>query len=353
MRRTGNTRTGNAVGNGVDAAAALDLLECDPSSIMWSKGGGSLGSQARSGGRQKSAAQLAREQYEAQAQERQARQAPVDLLDLDSPAQAAASSASGVQLLDMGQAGQAGGQQTWPGEVVLARYGPHGGFYRARVVRVYSSRGSSLADVEWLRPQAGCIANAQFLSTSGMDETLHRNGLQVGVDTRSLNAGTADGSRAPALAAVSMPPPPLSPLAPSAPASVAVLPPSRAAAAPGGSSAPVADLLDFQGPEAGTQDLLGGDAVVSTSMPGGLGGVVFPSTQTTAAAAAWGSPSSSPTATGAMNGTATGQAWTGLGQWPQQPTQMIRGRASQQERFGFVSDMISQASDSSAANING
>mmetsp|Transcript_128937 Transcript_128937/g.248408 ORF Transcript_128937/g.248408 Transcript_128937/m.248408 type:complete len:357 (-) Transcript_128937:39-1109(-) len=354
-------RSGNASSNGVDAAAALDLLECDPSSLVWPTKG-------RPGGRRdKSAAQLAREQYEAQAQARQvARQAPVDLLDLDSPAHATTSSTSGAQLLDMDQGG--GGQRSgappgrglWPGDVILARYGPNGSFFRAKVVRVYSSRGSSLADVEWLRPQAGSGTTAQFVCSTGMDETLHGVGLQVGVDTQGLNsAGPSDGVRAPTVAPVSAPPPPLTPLAAAA-AAVASKPvatasaalPSRAGATSSASSATVTDLLDLQADS--TPDLLGGDAVMLSGAPGGFGGATFPNSQPTAGASLWGGPGT-PTATGGMAGTGTSQGWNGLGQWPQQQTQSpVQRLASQQERsFGFVSDMISQASDSSAANMRG
>lgn len=360
-------KTSNASSNGVDAAAALDLLECDPSSLVWpTKGGGGLTGQGRPGGRrEKSAAQLAREQYEAQAQARQAWQAPVDLLDLDSPAQASTSVTSGTQLLDMGQDG--GGQRSgaplgrglWPGDVVFARYGPNGNFFRAKVVRVYSSRGSSLADVEWLRPQAGCGTTSQFVCSTGLDETLHGVGLQVGVDTQSFNsAGVNNGIRAPTMAPVGAPPPPLTPLA--APAGAAAKPaatasaalPSRAGAAGSESTATVTDLLDLQADD--TPDLLGGDAVLSDA-PGGYGGGTFPSLQSAMGAGFLSGPVS-PTATGGMAGsaTATSQGWNGLGHWPQQQTQFVQRLASQQERsFGFVSDMISQASHSSAANMQG
>ncbi|CAE7299796.1 unnamed protein product [Symbiodinium microadriaticum] len=83
----------------------------------------------------------------------------------------------------------------WAGDTVLARYGPNGRFFRARVVRVYSSRGSSLADVEWLRTQDSRSGD-EFLGPL-QDELLHRNGLQVGTEVRALaSSGSARSSAA-------------------------------------------------------------------------------------------------------------------------------------------------------------
>lgn len=174
----------------VRAAVALDLLECDPSAVLSHPLGGRAGRQRGD----KSAARLALERYKEELR-RQA-QVPADLLQFDSPQAAApsgfAAAASGagvrapaasIALSEVDACGQQDG--LWPGDTVLARYGSGGGFYRARVVRVYSSRGAALADVEWLRPQvtSPAAASEDFLcNVAGGDETLHRQGLQVDVD---------------------------------------------------------------------------------------------------------------------------------------------------------------------------
>mmetsp|Transcript_123296 Transcript_123296/g.356264 ORF Transcript_123296/g.356264 Transcript_123296/m.356264 type:complete len:444 (-) Transcript_123296:95-1426(-) len=204
----------------VGAAACLDLLQSDPASVLSRP----LGGRQRG---EKSAAKLARERYEAELRRSQA--APVDLLDFDDspptasapsqPAPAAppatlaspaafspASPTSGWEVYSSPPVGGAcsGGASAssaspvsadvdpaaavglWPGDTVMARYGPSGGHYRARVVRVYSNRGSIWADVEWLRPQAFGVppgeAGEFLCNDAAADETMHRHGLQVGRD---------------------------------------------------------------------------------------------------------------------------------------------------------------------------
>lgn len=85
----------------------------------------------------------------------------------------------------------------WPGDSVKARYDPDGVFYHARVVRVYNSRGSVFADVEWLQPLATTPAhrhheylrNSRLQNASRLDNAIQRRGL-VGVDVISPNAKT-------------------------------------------------------------------------------------------------------------------------------------------------------------------
>ncbi|CAJ1330331.1 unnamed protein product [Effrenium voratum] len=157
------------------AATALRLLECNPESLLRT-------------GRQ-SAAKLARQRYEELVKAPQRG----DLLDFETPTCAPK---------DPGEAESLPGSvpgNLWPGDTVLARYGVGGRFFRARVVRVYSSRGSSLADVEWLSLQGAPWDES--LSPS-LDAALHRHGLQVGTDLRSL-----EGSRPQAFPALSGAPP--------------------------------------------------------------------------------------------------------------------------------------------------
>jgi len=75
----------------------------------------------------------------------------------------------------------------FPGQIVLARYGPTGAFYRARVLHSYSSGGRELADVVWLRPDASQVGHQQFLSSDGLDEAANRTGLEVGVTVHRLD----------------------------------------------------------------------------------------------------------------------------------------------------------------------
>mmetsp|Transcript_63563 Transcript_63563/g.151608 ORF Transcript_63563/g.151608 Transcript_63563/m.151608 type:complete len:302 (+) Transcript_63563:149-1054(+) len=104
----------------------------------------------------------------------------------------------------------------YPGEIVLARYGPQGSWYRARVVNSYRSAGRGWADIEWLRPEAeATVGSRQFLCTSGLDETAHRIGLEVGVNV--FRPTFAQGAPTPLKAARSSAP---SPAAVASPASL-------------------------------------------------------------------------------------------------------------------------------------
>mmetsp|Transcript_113737 Transcript_113737/g.361444 ORF Transcript_113737/g.361444 Transcript_113737/m.361444 type:complete len:328 (-) Transcript_113737:141-1124(-) len=152
--------------------------------------------------------------------------------------------------------GGASGTGLWPGETVLARYVANGSWYRARIVRVYSSRGASLADIEWLRPQASSPVTLQthseFLCNAPgeppPDETLHRHGLQVETDIR--RPGSSD--HAPlaqrlGAAAARTGAPEASPAASATSFASAVAVASDSSGGGGGSAsgAPIADLLDF------------------------------------------------------------------------------------------------------------
>jgi len=197
------------------AAAALGLLECDPASVLWSRGVAGSSAGGHQPARHKSAAKLARQRYE-EALAGKAALAPADLLDL-SPSSRSPQGDSPVGL--------------WPGDTVLARFGPGGSFYHARVVRVYSSRGCSLVDVEYIRPppQAGGDA-------SGGETPLHGNGLQVGTDVRRPGAGDRQHWE-------QAPPP-----AAAAPALLPELGRSSSPAPLTGVAASLPDLLEFQGP---------------------------------------------------------------------------------------------------------
>eukprot|EP00913_Durusdinium_trenchii_P006913 g6503.t1 len=166
-----------AIGGRANAATALRLLECNPESLLPSRGPGRT-----------SAAKLARQRYE---EALKANAVQGDLLDFDTPTTtpkgASAASQTEVEVGDITWPGSSP-STLWPGDVVLARYGPHGAFYRARVVRVYSSRGMSLADVEWIRQDD--LANDVL--SHAFDESQHRHGLQVGTEVRSIQeAGLA------------------------------------------------------------------------------------------------------------------------------------------------------------------
>mmetsp|Transcript_67358 Transcript_67358/g.217496 ORF Transcript_67358/g.217496 Transcript_67358/m.217496 type:complete len:376 (-) Transcript_67358:161-1288(-) len=340
----------------VGAAAALALLECDPSSVLVRPLGGRKG---------RSAAALARELYT----EALETQPPADLLEFDSPAAtssaavadpavtmppvvaavaSAASPASQGAREPMVQLDTASG--LWPGDVVLARYGPRGVFYRARIVRVYSRNGASLADVEWLRPPADCREDGEYLTGVGadLDDTRHRHALQVDRDLRSAHGGShAHGAGSPETQL---------PRATAAP--TPFLPPPPGPSRPAGSAAPASalpDLLDLQGTPAEATDLLGGNSPAPAAAaapqavpaapgvgapgvwttpgswaplqpgPGGCDGAGGPS------AAAWAAPNA--VARSPMPA-------TGL-----QPLGTVPPQALQPERFGFVSDMISRATD--------
>ncbi|CAE7612348.1 unnamed protein product [Symbiodinium necroappetens] len=167
------------------AATALRLLECNPDSLLSRPLGGRV-----------SAAKLARMQYQERL-EAKAGDAHGDLLDFED-------GSAGSEPATSSQASAPYRNETlpgfvpetlWAGDTVLARYGPNGRFFRARVVRVYSSRGSSLADVEWLRTQDSRSGD-EFLGPL-QDELLHRNGLQVGTEVRALaSSGSARSSAA-------------------------------------------------------------------------------------------------------------------------------------------------------------
>lgn len=187
----------------VDAAAALDLLECDTSTLLPANGPGLEASTlsptlnhlgptkssfcaseitAGRGQHGKSAAQRAREIYAKAAEG--ASGSCSDVIDggslVDGPASGSADIASIAST-------SAIHENLWPGDVVLARYGPNGHFYGARIVRVYNSVGIPVVDVEWLRPQAITQPGIPCLYNSTLDETLHRFELCVRDDIRRCN----------------------------------------------------------------------------------------------------------------------------------------------------------------------
>eukprot|EP00424_Heterocapsa_rotundata_P001367 CAMPEP_0168672296 /NCGR_PEP_ID=MMETSP0503-20121227/22559_1 /TAXON_ID=89963 /ORGANISM="Heterocapsa rotundata, Strain SCCAP K-0483" /LENGTH=260 /DNA_ID=CAMNT_0008716613 /DNA_START=30 /DNA_END=812 /DNA_ORIENTATION=- len=222
---------------GASAALALEILECDPQDLL-----------SRPLGGRRSAAKLARERYEQAL--RAAMKAPADLLDFDSPPAAASSAAPAFDpdpfgadpLAASGSAASSpsrpqGGAPSglWPGDTVMARYGRGGSFYRARVIRVYSRDGSTLADVEWVRPQAGARGDREYLRNGDghMDETLHRYELQVGTDIRRI-PGSSPGSGGGCPAAAT---PPM--------AVVPAMPPPPGRTTPAVGAAAVPDLLDL------------------------------------------------------------------------------------------------------------
>lgn len=123
-----------------------------------------------------------------------------------------------------------------PGERVLARYA-NGKFYHAHIVRIYNKNGCALADVEWLRPRADSSCDRHHLCSTGLDETMHRDGLPVEVDLCRLTTSDADAFHDKSTCTTQKPPTP----APSAVCSL-VLP----------------DLLDVHGvPDAKVPDYLG------------------------------------------------------------------------------------------------
>lgn len=313
----------------VNAAAALDLLVCDPATLLVPQWGGIAGR------KDKSAAKLAREQYE----QLLATKVPDDLLDLDTPA--ASSSAACPFLLSASDAPVTGEALPclWPGDVVMARYGHNGGFYTARVVRVYSSRGASLVDVEWLRPQAGAPATRIHVCSTGQDETQNCIGLEVGKAVRR-----ASDSQAHAVPPVGIAIPAQRPSAVPAPA------PSLPARKETGLSPLLPDLLDLQGPAEASRsapDLLG--SAMDTGIPvagqlplagmqNGAWGNAAPTAlmeaprlpRVSADVVVPGMPLASPVAQPAP-----------------MPAQKVT-ETRQKERFSFVSDMILQAADTAA-----
>jgi len=224
----------------VGAAAALQLLECDASKVVGGatvlsaateKNIGASGATAtasiegnRRGGR--SAAALARLQYEEALQSQRQAAAREDLLHLDSPAassaepsepallQTAIAAAVGVAAEPWGKASletapeggdiaAAPGSCLWPGDTVLAKYNVKGDFYRARIVRVYSRGGCSLADVEWLRPpQAEAVGGNSsgsglyltLAAEGGANNDLRRQGLRVDADIQRLPPQASHGN---------------------------------------------------------------------------------------------------------------------------------------------------------------
>eukprot|EP00931_Biecheleriopsis_adriatica_P079309 TRINITY_DN52713_c0_g1_i1.p1 TRINITY_DN52713_c0_g1~~TRINITY_DN52713_c0_g1_i1.p1 ORF type:complete len:284 (-),score=58.97 TRINITY_DN52713_c0_g1_i1:112-918(-) len=66
------------------------------------------------------------------------------------------------------------------GEVVLAKYGQTERFYWAKVMRVFKSGGQDLCDLGWLRPQAGSPGGPLYVCSDGHDETLH--GERLGLE---------------------------------------------------------------------------------------------------------------------------------------------------------------------------
>eukprot|EP00812_Abedinium_dasypus_P008987 NODE_2709_length_890_cov_334.182036.p1 GENE.NODE_2709_length_890_cov_334.182036~~NODE_2709_length_890_cov_334.182036.p1 ORF type:complete len:185 (-),score=33.65 NODE_2709_length_890_cov_334.182036:161-715(-) len=122
---------------------------------------------------------------------------PIDLLGIDTLAADCGSAPSaplcselltGDAVVAMSTA-NARADACWPGDTVLATYGRFGRFYRARVVRVYSRSGCSLVDIEWLRPQASALVDSSYVCAAGLDESLHRDGLEMGVEVRRIVEG--------------------------------------------------------------------------------------------------------------------------------------------------------------------
>lgn len=293
------------------ASTALRLLECNPESLL-------APDASRRGGRL-SAAKLARQRYE---EALKANAVQGDLLEFDTPSSASKVAEENAGPHDfeasrlapclapadgyLGSLGSAPERtertvSPWPGDVVLARYSPHDAFYRARVVRVYSSRGLSLADVEWLRQGEDLSGLGRDFLGSSLDEVgLHRHGLQVGTDLRSLQAAESQPSQ------------------PSRPSQESRRQPEVQEAAP---NIVLPDLLDFS-PEERPR------------------GTEFPHTS--------GGPS-------ALLPEALDFAGAGLGinaspvRSPDGTTSLAKQVAAvkPEERFGFVSDLILQASDGS------
>eukprot|EP00927_Polykrikos_kofoidii_P065830 TRINITY_DN61548_c0_g1_i1.p1 TRINITY_DN61548_c0_g1~~TRINITY_DN61548_c0_g1_i1.p1 ORF type:complete len:338 (-),score=32.37 TRINITY_DN61548_c0_g1_i1:282-1295(-) len=197
----------NAQSDGAAAAAALEILHCDPESLIAPSSSIGVGavpastSTVRSGERS-SAAKLARERY-AEALSAKAPVAPTPADDLIDLGTSTAGGSSDLITLDKDTPSPEQPSGPWPGDVVLARYGIGGkSFYRARVVRVYSNRGSALVDVEWLRPPDGVLADRYYAWWSGADETKNKNGLHIENDLQSLPNVTRGSVRSGGEAAV-------------------------------------------------------------------------------------------------------------------------------------------------------
>eukprot|EP00930_Biecheleria_cincta_P057798 TRINITY_DN43674_c0_g1_i1.p1 TRINITY_DN43674_c0_g1~~TRINITY_DN43674_c0_g1_i1.p1 ORF type:complete len:306 (-),score=55.75 TRINITY_DN43674_c0_g1_i1:175-1026(-) len=67
-----------------------------------------------------------------------------------------------------------------PREVVLAKYGQTDRYYWATVTRAHrAGNGDELCDIGWLRPQAGSPGGPRYACSDGHDETLHAERLGV------------------------------------------------------------------------------------------------------------------------------------------------------------------------------
>eukprot|EP00931_Biecheleriopsis_adriatica_P096303 TRINITY_DN69961_c0_g1_i1.p1 TRINITY_DN69961_c0_g1~~TRINITY_DN69961_c0_g1_i1.p1 ORF type:complete len:350 (+),score=56.22 TRINITY_DN69961_c0_g1_i1:101-1150(+) len=320
------------------AATALDLLSCNPDSLLSRPLGGRL-----------SAAKLARQRYEeALGAKASGDQVQGDLLEFDSPKAAPAAPPSSDAALAStapppdvpATAGQIGGVPgtLWPGDTVMARYGPGGSFFRARVVRVYSNRGCSLVDVEWMRAQeAG--PNCFDCLGAGFDESWHRNGLQVGVDVfLPAGGGSAPSNAAPparALGSCASPAPP----------------PALVPASVSSSSSLLPDLLDLT-PNIEVQPTNCID-VQGVGMPGHVPFGAAPPTMLAGQLPLVGqlpvmpAPGRSPTAPSTMGASNYGNG-SPAGAYAANAATASGSPGGSQDRFNFVSDIIFQAADAQA-----
>lgn len=94
-----------------------------------------------------------------------------------------------------------------PREVVLAKYGQTERYYWATVARVYkASNGEELCDIGWLRPQAGSPGGPCYVCSDEHDETLH--GERLGVQklrrpsAADLDSAAPPGAKACVMAAL-------------------------------------------------------------------------------------------------------------------------------------------------------
>jgi len=312
----------------VRAAMALDLLECDPAAVLSRPLGRRRG--------EKSAAQLARERYEEELRQAHVK-APDDLMNFDGPQAAASSAASApaVRAPPIPAApltADAVSQQSglWPGDIVMARYGPGGCFYRARVVRVYSSRGAAIVDVEWLRPQATSPVSiaGEFLCNAGggvpPDESLYRQGLQVDVDLNLSSVESPSHASRRGNASMASTPASFTP-ALSTPAS------NQAVASTPASAGPLADLLDLDFPTLDAQAPVSSAAAAQPPTLQSATGLPLmspgPPPVSVLQTATWPAAPLPPAAGIVANG--TDSAWS----------------KPQPESFDFVSQMMTQATD--------
>lgn len=144
-RGSGHSTPSRNLYAGPSAVTALELLECDPESLLcphlW-------------GRRDKSAAKRAREHYE---------------------------EALNGQPLEGG---------VLCGDIVLARNG-NDEFQNVRVIRTYKENGCTFADVEWPRPgsQLNSLSDTGINCNADRNEILLRRGLRVGTDIFQLRPG--------------------------------------------------------------------------------------------------------------------------------------------------------------------